>query len=102
MVDVLTREEVKAGLADDSIALVDVREPHEFAAGHIPGSVSLPLSRFDPSKLPQGKRVVFVCRSGRRTLMAIEMSRRFGRGDASAHYAGSLLDWAGAGEPLEY
>ena len=75
MVDVLTREEVKAGLAEGSIALVDVREPHEFAAGRIPGSVSLPLSRFDPSQLPQDKRVVFVCRSGRRTLLAIELSR---------------------------
>ncbi len=102
MVDVLTREEVKAGLADGSIALVDVREPHEFAAGRIPGSMSLPLSRFDPAKLPEGKRVVFVCRSGRRTLLAIELSRRFGREDACAHYAGSLLDWAGAGESLEF
>jgi 3-mercaptopyruvate sulfurtransferase SseA len=43
MVDVVTRDEVKAGLADGSIALVDVREPHEFAAGHIPGATLLPL-----------------------------------------------------------
>ena len=34
----LDREAVKSGLADGSLVLVDVREPHEFAAGHIPGS----------------------------------------------------------------
>ena len=44
----LDRQAVKAGLQDGSIVLVDVREPHEFAAGHIPGSVSMPLSVFDP------------------------------------------------------
>ena len=54
----LDRETVKRGLADGSLVLVDVREPHEFAAGHIPGSVSLPLSMFDPAQLPDGQRVV--------------------------------------------
>ena len=48
----LDREAVKRGLADGSILLVDVREPHEFAAGHIPGSVSMPLSTFDPDAIP--------------------------------------------------
>ncbi|MCI4679568.1 rhodanese-like domain-containing protein [Rhodoblastus acidophilus] len=103
MVDVVTRDEVKAGLADGSITLIDVREPNEFAAGHIAGATLMPLSRFDPSKLPRdpGKRIVFCCRSGQRTLQAIEMSRLFGRGDACAHYAGSMLDWVRAGEPVE-
>jgi len=102
MVDVVTREQVKAGLADGSITLIDVREPNEFAAGHIPGSANMPLSRFDPSQLPRdGKRIVFSCRSGNRTLQAIEMSRLFGRKDACAHYAGSMIDWVGAGEPVE-
>ena len=45
-------DDIKAGLADGSILLVDVREPHEFAAGHVPGLVSRPLSRFYPAVLP--------------------------------------------------
>jgi len=103
MVEVVTRDELKKGLADGSIALIDVREPHEFAAGHIPGSASLPLSRFDPAQLPRdaGKRIVFTCRSGQRTLQAIEMARLGGRSDACAHYAGSMNDWVGAGEKVE-
>src|SRR5215212_6320537 len=56
----LDRETVKRGLADSSLLLVDVREPNEFAAGHIPGSVSHPLSTFDPMALPaaaEGQRI---------------------------------------------
>ena len=47
----LDRETVKQGLADGSLLLIDVREDHEFARGHIPGSVSHPLSSFDPEAL---------------------------------------------------
>ena len=103
MVEVVTRAELKQGLADGSIALIDVREPNEFSAGHIPGAIRLPLSRFNPAELPPagGKRIVFNCRSGKRTLQAIEMSRLGGRSDAIAHYEGSMLDWVGAGEKVE-
>ncbi len=96
----LDRETVKRGLADGSIALVDVREPHEFSAGHIPGSVSLPLSMFDPSLLPDGRRVVFSCAAGVRSVRAAELAQAFGR-DIREHYKGGFKDWAAAGEPIE-
>jgi rhodanese-related sulfurtransferase len=103
MVDIFTREQVKAGLADGSILLLDVREPNEFSSGHIPGAVNFPLSTFDPARLPRedGKIIVFSCRSGQRTQRAIEMARLGGRGDANSHYAGSMNDWLAAGEPVE-
>ena len=44
-------DEVKEGLASGDITLVDVREPQEYAGGHIPGSLSHPLSTFDPGEL---------------------------------------------------
>ncbi len=103
MFETVTREELKAGLAAGSIVLLDVREPNEFAAGHIPGATNFPLSGFDPARLPRenGKKIVFSCRSGQRTQRAIEMARLGGRADANTHYAGSMLDWVGAGEPVE-
>ena len=57
-VDVMSFEDVKKALAEDNIHLVDVREPHEYAAGHIPGATNMPLSAFDPQALPTDKPVV--------------------------------------------
>jgi rhodanese-related sulfurtransferase len=99
----LDREAVKQGLADDAMILVDVREDHEFAAGHIPGSVSHPLSRFDPAALPaaEGKRVVFSCAAGIRSVRAIELAQGAGLA-IDAHYRGGFKDWAMAGEPIAF
>jgi rhodanese-related sulfurtransferase len=96
----LDREDVKQGLAQGSILLVDVREPHEFAAGHIPGAVSHPLSSFDPSSLPAGKRIVFSCAAGVRSVRAIEFAQAAGL-DVREHYKGGFKDWIGADEPVE-
>lgn len=99
-VEVFTRENVKSGLKDGSIALIDVREAHEFAAGHIPGSISMPLSTLDPEALPRDRKVVFSCNSGRRTLMALEKAHTVGRLDVTTHYEGSFQDWLSSGEPV--
>jgi rhodanese-related sulfurtransferase len=96
----LDRETVKRGMKEGSIVLVDVREPHEFAAGHIPGSVSHPLSTFDPSQLPEGRRVVFSCAAGIRSARAAEFAQATGR-DITEHYKGGFKDWIEAGEPIE-
>ena len=97
----LDRDAVKRGLADGSILLVDVREPHEFASGHIPGSVSMPLSTFDPHAIPQeaGKRVVFSCAAGVRSVRAIEIAQAYGH-DVREHYKGGFKEWAMAGEDV--
>jgi len=96
----LDRDAVKAGLAGRSLVLVDVREPHEYEAGHVPGSISMPLSRFDPEALPEG-RVVFSCASGVRSLRAIEFAQAAGR-DVREHYRGGFKDWLQSGEPVEF
>jgi rhodanese-related sulfurtransferase len=90
----LDREEVARGLEDGSILLVDVREPHEFAAGHIPGSVSFPLSSFDPAGLPaqEGRRLVFSCAAGVRSVHAIQLAQAAGL-DLREHYRGGFRDW---------
>jgi len=101
VVEELNLDEVKQGLADGSIALVDVREDNEWAAGHIPGATHNPLSRLDLSALPRDRRVVFYCRSGRRTLQALELAQTGGRPDVKAHFGGSMLAWQAAGEPVK-
>ena len=100
VVEELNLDEVKQGLADKSIVLIDVREDNEWAAGHIPGAIHNPLSRFDITALPKDKRVVFYCRSGRRTLQALQIAQTSGRPDVTTHFGGSMLAWQAAGEPV--
>jgi rhodanese-related sulfurtransferase len=100
-VDVMSLEDVKKGLAEDKIHLVDVREPHEFAEGHIPGAQNMPLSAFDPAALPTDKPVVLSCRTGRRTLLGLQKAQEAGRSDVHTHFEGSLNAWLAAGEPIE-
>lgn len=96
-------DEVKQGVANGSMLLIDVREPHEYAAGHIPGAVLFPLSTFDPAELPQpnaGQQLVFACRTGGRTLKAIASAQAAGL-DLRTHYKGSYTDWVAQGGDVE-
>jgi rhodanese-related sulfurtransferase len=98
----LTPQEVARGLKDGRIVLVDVREPNETAAERIPGSVLVPLSRFDPAAIPEpdGRDVVFSCRSGRRSVTASLAAQKRGFPYGS-HLAGGILAWKAAGLPVE-
>ena len=93
---------VRAGLDEDRILLVDVREPHEFAYASIPGSVNLPLSRFDPADLPEagGRDLVFLCAAGVRSVSAVERCH-LARLPWNAHLAGGIKAWIGAGGEVE-
>lgn len=96
-------EDLKRGLANGSIVLVDVREPNEWDAGRIPGALFNPLSAFEVAKLPAaapGKRVVLQCRSGNRSKTALAMAQAGGRTDIKAHFGGGMLAWVAAGEPV--
>lgn len=101
----LHRDDIKRGLAENEILLIDVREPHEFVAGHIPGAVPHPLSTFDTDALAaliaeDGRRPVFSCMSGVRSVHALNAAQDAGI-PVEAHYRGGFKDWAASGEPVE-
>ena len=98
----LTPEDVAKGLALGTMLLVDVREPNEVDAEAYPDAVVIPLSSFDPAAIPdpQGKQVVFACRSGRRSVTASLAAQEQGY-PYSAHLAGGILAWKAAGLPTE-
>jgi rhodanese-related sulfurtransferase len=84
---------------EKSCAIVDVREPHEYAAGHVPGAVNMPLSSFDPGKLPKGD-CVLICQAGGRSAKALAAAKGAGREDVR-HYAGGTGGWRAKGESVE-
>ena len=95
----IAHDELAQALKTKSCVLVDVREPHEFSGGHVPGSVNHPLSRFDPAALPAGKPVVLICRSGARSASALSRARKAGHANAR-HYPGGVMAWRSAGGKL--
>ncbi|KUN88632.1 MBL fold metallo-hydrolase [Streptomyces griseoruber] len=84
-----------------SAVLVDVREEDEFAAGHAPGAVHLPLSVLAdaPAGLPDGRDPVLICRSGNRSRQAAELLAA--RGVSAPDVVGGMREWAALGLPVE-
>ena len=101
-VENLGPEEVKAGLEAGTIVLVDVREVNENMNERISGDVLEPLSAFDPANLPdpEGRRVVFYCRSGNRSVKSSLLAQAAGL-PYDAHLAGGILAWKAAGFDTE-
>ncbi len=97
----VSHDDLVAALEAGAWDVIDVREPHEFAAGRIPGSRNLPLSRFHPSALPTEKPVVLVCHAGGRSMAA--MRAALGAGVAHvAHYPPGASGWRLRGGKLEF
>ena len=98
----LTPEQVAQGLKEGRMLLVDVRELNETSVESYPDAVVVPLSSFDPTAIPdpQGKQVVFACRSGRRSITASVAAQDAGY-PYNAHLAGGILGWKAAGLPTK-
>lgn len=98
--------EISAGdlatMIDQGVAVViDVREVDEFAAGHIPGAINMPLSTFQPSRLPAaaGKTLVLNCLGGKRSGMALDKCAT-AQASVDTHLAGGFGAWQAAGLPV--
>jgi rhodanese-related sulfurtransferase len=98
----LSAEEVARGVTEGRMLLVDVREPNEVAVEAYPDAVVVPLSNFDPAAIPdpQGRQVVFACRSGRRSVTASLAAQDQGY-PYDSHLAGGILAWKAAGLPTQ-
>ena len=96
----LTPEDVSRGIAEGRYLLVDVREPNEVAVEAYPDGVVVPLQSFDPAAIPdpQGKQVVFACRSGKRSVTASLAAQAAGL-PYDKHLAGGIIGWKEAGLP---
>jgi len=92
---------VADALEQGDVQLVDVREDHEWQAGHIAGARHIVLGEIasQADTLDPNRPVVFYCRSGGRSTMAADAFAQAGF-DASS-MAGGLTAWDERGLPLE-
>jgi rhodanese-related sulfurtransferase len=87
-------------LADGSV-LLDVREPFEYASGHVPGAISLPMHlvplRLD--ELPRQSTVYVICATGNRSWQVCHFLGQ--HGVTAVNVSGGTASWQAAGLPLE-
>jgi rhodanese-related sulfurtransferase len=88
-------EAVRAGAA-----IIDVREPHEYLAGHVPGAVLIPMGQLPgrAAELDRRAPVYIVCASGNRSATVTGVLRDAGFDAYSV--AGGTSEWARSGRPV--
>ena len=83
--------------------LLDVREPQEYAQGHAPGSLLIPLGQLDQrlAEISQykDKPVALICRSGNRSAYAQKLLAKAGFTETS-NVEGGMIAWQKAGLPV--
>ncbi|MEU3250155.1 metalloregulator ArsR/SmtB family transcription factor [Streptomyces sp. NPDC006997] len=96
------RDELLARAEEGSVVVLDVRSHEEYAAGHIPGALSVPLAELDErlAALPPDREVVAYCRGGYCVLAydAVRLLRSHGR--RARRLADGMLEWRVAGLPV--
>ncbi len=109
----INADELRA-LQARGVPVVDVREPTEFAAGHVPGASSIPRGVLefeidghpdvnctrDPALAHRDQPIVLYCRSGGRSALAAEALQRLGFAEPLS-LAGGYLAWTESGGEVE-
>jgi rhodanese-related sulfurtransferase/DNA-binding transcriptional ArsR family regulator len=101
--DPVPAREVLARLKNGLITVLDVRPAEEYAAGHLPGAINVPVDRLEKylSKLPKRKEVVAYCR-GPYCLMSFEAVEKLRqRGFKAQRLENGYPEWRAAGLPVE-
>jgi sulfur-carrier protein adenylyltransferase/sulfurtransferase len=98
----LSVEEAKTKLEGGEVALIDVREPGEYAEGHLPGAKLMPVNSVPQrqAEFPSDKPLLFVCAVGQRSALAAEFAAAFGHKDLF-NLEGGTVAWREAGLPIE-
>lgn len=93
---------LRAWIDAGETVVIDVREPHEYAAAHIAGTTLMPLSGFDPAAVhpPAGRKLVIHCASGVRCGVAAEHLLAAGYRGRIYRLAGGIKAWYQAGNPI--
>jgi hydroxyacylglutathione hydrolase len=94
--------ELASRLAAGTAMVIDVRGDAEWRAGHLPGSINIPVGHLVDrlSEIPRDRTIVLQCQSGARSSIAASVLRLHGVHDVM-NLAGGMLEWTAAGQPIE-
>ncbi len=95
-------DEAKGMMSDGDVAVIDVREPHEYNAGNVPNAKLITVATVFARKdeLPREKDVIFICQVGQRSALACEMAAAAGL-TRLFNLEGGTEAWVKAGNPVK-
>lgn len=98
----VSREALIERTRDDLVTVLDVRPAHEFAAGHVPGAVNIPLPELEArlSELDSGQQIVAYCRSAYCVLSFEAVAKLRARGFDVRRLEDGMPEWKAAGLPV--
>ncbi len=98
----VSRQELEKRIEAKAVLVLDVRPADEYAAGHLPGAVSIPVSELKHrlQQIPQGSEIVACCRGPYcvYSYEAVEILRA--AGFPAQRLEGGFLEWLAAGLPV--
>lgn len=105
-VDLVSHEELLRRMAADEVTVIDVREPREFAAAHLPGAVNIPfghlLDELDHLEQVRHEREILAYCRGAYCVLAHDAVRLLVvHGIAATRLNAGIAEWRSAGHPLE-
>jgi rhodanese-related sulfurtransferase len=93
---------LKTFAKDKQALLVDVREPREYASGHINGAINIPLRSLTDNlnQIPKNRPVILYCSTGYRTAMGVMALQMLGYSNVKG-FPPSIEGWKAVGEQLQ-
>lgn len=99
----IPREELLERVRDDLVTVLDVRPPEEYAAGHVPGAVNIPLSKLEEylKDINPKQEIVAYCRGPHCVLAFDAVARLREKGLKARRMQDGFPEWKQAGLPVE-
>lgn len=95
----ISRQELLSRMRDDTVTLLDVRPADEFALGHLPGAINIPVAELERrlAELPKGREIVAYCRGPYCVLSHEAVAFLLTKGRQARRLENGFLDWKASG-----
>ena len=99
----ISREELLSRIEENGVILLDVRPHEEYALGHLPGALNIPLEELERrlAELPEGREVVAYCRGPYCVLSVNAVAALRAKGREARRLEDGFPDWKAAGLRIE-
>jgi rhodanese-related sulfurtransferase len=100
----VSREDMAARLRDGLVTVLDVRPEDEFALGHLPGALNIPLGKLEQrlADLPADREIIAYCRGPYCVLSFEAVAALRSRGYPVRRLEDGFPEWKAAGLPVEF